>query len=276
MTKQNHKRSFAAITATVAAALSLTAAVPMAFADNTASEQTAVATRSFPKMNVVKKNLYAEATSTSVNDDTKWGGIEALDVPQTKSTAEKEAEAAAQQKAQEEAEAQAAAQQKAQDEATAAANRSQTREDTTTNTNNEAASTASSSAAASSTAAPAATGSATGASIAALAQQYVGAPYVSGGTTPAGWDCSGFVMWVYAQFGISLPRTSGAQATVGTAVPSIAQAQPGDIIANAGHAAIYIGGGMVVNALNPAQGTMVTSVAGTSSFAGGYSIRRVV
>ncbi len=112
-----------------------------------------------------------------------------------------------------------------------------------------------------------------GASIAAYAQKFIGAPYAAGGTTPAGWDCSGFVQYVFAQFGINLPRTSGAQAGVGVAVPSLAQAQPGDILANGMHAAIYIGNGMVINALNPAQGTQITD---TSVFYGGYSIRRVL
>ncbi|ETJ42508.1 NLP/P60 family protein, partial [human gut metagenome] len=51
-------------------------------------------------------------------------------------------------------------------------------------------------------------------SIVAIALQYQGVPYVSGGTTPAGWDCSGFVQYVYAQAGISLPRTSYAQGAV--------------------------------------------------------------
>ncbi len=76
------------------------------------------------------------------------------------------------------------------------------------------------------------------------------------------------------QFGISLPRTSGAQATVGTPVASLADAKPGDILANGTHAAIYIGNGQVMNAMNPVQGTAVSDV---SVFGGaGYSIRRVM
>lgn len=107
------------------------------------------------------------------------------------------------------------------------------------------------------------------------AMQYVGkVPYVWGGTTTAGWDCSGFVRYVYAQFGISLPRVSGDQATVGRGIGSLADAKPGDIIANPQHAAIYIGNGMVVNALDPADGTTVTPVGW--AFTGGYSIRRVI
>lgn len=107
------------------------------------------------------------------------------------------------------------------------------------------------------------------------AMQYVGkVPYVWGGTTTSGWDCSGFVRYVYAQFGVSLPRVSGAQATVGRGIGSLADAKPGDIIANPQHAAIYIGNGMVVNALDPADGTTVTPIGW--AFTGGYSIRRVI
>lgn len=196
-----------------------------------------------------------------------------MDVPQTKSTAEKEAEARAQaekegaeQRAQEEAAAKAAREQ------AAAASRGQAREsltDTNANTAQQEAAPAAQPAAA-----PSVPTSKNGAAIAAYAQKFIGAPYVSGGTTPSGWDCSGFVMYVFSRFGINLPRTSGAQAGVGTAVPSLAEAQPGDIIANANHAAIYIGNGMIVNALNPAQGTQVTNL---SAFGGAaYSIRRVL
>ncbi|WP_245531863.1 C40 family peptidase [Alloscardovia criceti] len=117
-------------------------------------------------------------------------------------------------------------------------------------------------------------GSGSGSELASYAVGFVGSPYLWGGSTPSGWDCSGFLQYVYAQFGVSLPRTSGAQATVGTAVASLSEAQPGDIIANGIHAAIYIGNGKVVNALAPGLGTQVTSLA---SFGGNsYSIRRVL
>lgn len=105
------------------------------------------------------------------------------------------------------------------------------------------------------------------------ALQFQGYPYAAGGNTPAGWDCSGFTQYVYAQFGISLPHPSGSQMSVGVAVPSLADARPGDILANGSHAAIYIGNGMVVNALNPSMGTQVT---GVGVFYGGYAIRRVL
>lgn len=115
----------------------------------------------------------------------------------------------------------------------------------------------------------------TGNDLVNYAMQYVGkVPYVWGGTTTSGWDCSGFVRYVYAQFGIALPRVSGAQAGVGRGIGSLADAKPGDIIANAQHAAIYIGGGMVVNALDPADGTTITPV--VWAFSSNYSIRRVI
>ncbi|MFD0705328.1 C40 family peptidase [Alloscardovia venturai] len=114
----------------------------------------------------------------------------------------------------------------------------------------------------------------TAADVINYANSFVGkVPYVWGGTTPSGWDCSGFVQYVFGHYGISLPRVSGAQATVGTAVSSLAEAKPGDIIANSMHAGIYIGNGKVVNALNPSQGTQITPVAW--AFSGSYSIRRV-
>lgn len=118
-------------------------------------------------------------------------------------------------------------------------------------------------------------GSSAGAQIASTALNYVGSPYVYGGSSPtSGWDCSGFVAYVFAQYGISLPHYSGAQATYGQPVANLESAQVGDIIANSMHVGIYVGNGMVVNALNPQYGTVVTPV--STSFSGGYSIRRLV
>ena len=91
-------------------------------------------------------------------------------------------------------------------------------------------------------------GSATGANIAKYACQFVGNPYVPGGTSLTdGADCSGFVMSVYKAFGISVPRTSWAQGAYGKEV-SYADAQPGDVIYYGGHVGIYIGGGQIVHA----------------------------
>lgn len=230
----NIAKRFTSIFAVAAVSASLGAAVPAASAGSAMADTTVTATRSFPKTTAAKRDFLAEHTSTDVESNADWGGIESLDVPQTESQAEKD------RKAQEQAETQTAS-------------RSSERADISS--------------------VPTAPASATGQALADYALQFQGYPYVSGGNTPSGWDCSGFVQWVFAQFGVSLPHYSGAQMSVGTAVGSIAEAAPGDIIVNTQHAAIYIGNGMVINALNPAQGTQVTSLA---VFSGGYAIRRVL
>ncbi len=91
-------------------------------------------------------------------------------------------------------------------------------------------------------------GSLTGSNIASYACQFVGNPYVAGGTSLTnGADCSGFVQSVYKAFGVSVPRTSWAQGNYGREV-SYADAQPGDVIYYGGHVGIYIGGGQIVHA----------------------------
>lgn len=249
----NIAKRFTSIFAVVAVSASLGAAVPAASAGSAMADTTVTATRSFPKTTAAKRDFLAEHTSTDVESNADWGGIESLDVPQTESQAEKD------RKAQEQAEAEAQAQ--------AQATQAQTQ------TQAEAQTASRSSERADISSVPTAPASATGQALADYALQFQGYPYVSGGNTPSGWDCSGFVQWVFAQFGVSLPHYSGAQMSVGTAVGSIAEAAPGDIIVNTQHAAIYIGNGMVINALNPAQGTQVTSLA---VFSGGYAIRRVL
>ena len=101
--------------------------------------------------------------------------------------------------------------------------------------------------------------------LAAIAYTGIGHPYVWGGTTPNGWDCSGFTQWVYAQAGISIPRVNAWTAMKPTSTPS-----PGDLVMQNGgaHVGIYVGNGMMISALNPGQGTLLHSVAstGTSSF----------
>lgn len=122
-------------------------------------------------------------------------------------------------------------------------------------------------------------GPGSGQAVANLAIQYLGRPYVAGGNTPSGWDCSGYVQWLYAQFGVTLAHSSGAQAQAGTYIGNqsdlYTKAQPGDIIANSGHAAIYVGSGNCAQALNPSLGTRIYPCNVVSTFMSGYSIRRI-
>lgn len=95
--------------------------------------------------------------------------------------------------------------------------------------------------------------------ITSTAMSYVGTPYVWGGTSTSGWDCSGFVQHVYAQHGIELPRLASAQGAAGTPTSN---PQPGDLVVQNGgaHIGIYLGNGQMISALNPGQGTQVHSV----------------
>lgn len=96
------------------------------------------------------------------------------------------------------------------------------------------------------------------------AMQFVGNPYVWGGTSLTnGADCSGFVQSVYANFGVSMPRTSSAMRSAGTEV-SYSEAVPGDVICYEGHVGIYIGNGQIVNAIDEAHGIGVSSASGSS------------
>ena len=113
----------------------------------------------------------------------------------------------------------------------------------------------------------------TGQSVVNYACQFVGNPYVWGGTSLTnGADCSGFIMSVYAKFGVSLPHSSGAMAGCGRAV-SYSEAMPGDIICYAGHVAIYMGGGQIVHASNAKDGIKIS---GNAAYRPIVAVRRVL
>ena len=108
-----------------------------------------------------------------------------------------------------------------------------------------------------------------------IAMHYLGVPYVWGGSSPRGFDCSGFVMYVYAQIGVSLPHSSYAMYNMGTPV-SIGQLQPGDLVffSGASHMGIYIGGGQFIHAPHTGDVVKISSLSGyySSAFVGGRRV----
>lgn len=126
--------------------------------------------------------------------------------------------------------------------------------------------------------------SAKGDEVAAYAKQYLGSRYVYGGSSPSGFDCSGFVRYIYSQFGFSLNRTASAQMDHGTSV-SMSELIPGDLVffkkagsgaSRASHVGIYIGGGQFIHASTSSTGVIISNMNSayyTTGFVGG---RRLV
>jgi len=119
-----------------------------------------------------------------------------------------------------------------------------------------------------------ATGAVTGADVVAEAKTYLGVPYVWGGESRSGIDCSGLVQASYHKLGIDLPRIAADQAHEGTEVPSLAQAQPGDLLTfgnPAYHIAIYLGDNKLIESPEPGKTVHITDVYQTPT-----SIRRIL
>ncbi|KAA8829309.1 peptidoglycan endopeptidase [Bifidobacterium tissieri] len=245
MNSQIHVRIFSILTSALAVVSMSAFLAPTASA---AGDQVVTSSRSFKGQQSRYASLLKEAAATSVDSDSSWGGVENLEVPKTESQAEKDAKARA------EAEVQA---QQAREQAAAASRTSAGR---TSFAQSESAEATDSPSAAVNPSAVTAPTSASGAAVVSYALQFQGVPYVYGGTTPSGWDCSGFTSYVYRQFGLEIGRTDADQRAYAVAHGvKVTNPEPGDLMWKSGHVGIYIGGGQMVHASTPSTGTIVSS-----------------
>jgi peptidoglycan DL-endopeptidase CwlO len=116
---------------------------------------------------------------------------------------------------------------------------------------------------------PAPPSSTLGGQAVAIAEQYLGVPYVWGGASPDGFDCSGLVMYVYAQLGVSLPHNAAMQYAVLPKVPA-SDLEPGDLVFfnGLGHVGIYIGGGMMIHAPHTGTVVQISAISGEGTLYG--------
>ena len=220
------------------------------------------------------QNQAAQYTELIRQQNAEIQKIEEEEKKAAEEAARKAAEEAAKKAAAEEAakKAQEEANKKAADEAAKKAAEA-SKKSSSTSGSNTAASSGSSTSSKNNTSGSSVSYNPTGQSVVNYACQFVGNPYVWGGTSLTnGADCSGFIMSIYAKFGVSLPHSSGAMAGCGRGV-SYSEAMPGDIICYAGHVAIYMGGGQIVHASNAKDGIKIS---GNAAYRPIVAVRRVL